>query len=472
MATAGDRARLSVVAGIAGLPPGRRRPGCNDDSGCHVDPEGEVAACVGTKEFVATAPQFLRLRRPDRDTVLYPAVSYPTYAMGATLAGVPFRARAGAPGGGLDLSSIDPADAARALLLWVNSPCQPDGASDRPRRRGRRGGAGPGIPVLSDECYAEFTWDGPPRTILESGTDGVVAVHSLSKRSNLAGVRAGFYAGDPALVAYLRDVRRHAGLMVPGPVQAGAVVALDDDVHVEVQREPATASGWPSWPEPSMPPDCRSTPAGGSTSGPRCPQGWPTVVGDWPSGWPPTAASWSARATSTATTAPDSCGWRWSSRWTGSSWSPTRLAELGHRCGPPSHRVPPHPSVRRPAGTPGLTSSPMSDLQSQIEALWSRASELGPSDTDALAVVTEAIDLLDKGTARVAEVDDATDEVVVHEWLKQAILLLFRVSAMETLELGPFEFADKLPLKTEYAAAGVRVVPGPLPAGGRSSAPA
>jgi 2,3,4,5-tetrahydropyridine-2,6-dicarboxylate N-succinyltransferase len=102
----------------------------------------------------------------------------------------------------------------------------------------------------------------------------------------------------------------------------------------------------------------------------------------------------------------------------------------------------------------------MSDLQSQIEALWSRAAELSPSDTDALAVVTEAIDLLDRGTARVAEVDPATDQVVVHQWLKQAILLLFRLRSMETLEVGPFEFADKLPLKTEYAASGVRVVPG------------
>jgi 2,3,4,5-tetrahydropyridine-2,6-dicarboxylate N-succinyltransferase len=102
----------------------------------------------------------------------------------------------------------------------------------------------------------------------------------------------------------------------------------------------------------------------------------------------------------------------------------------------------------------------MADLQSQIEELWSRASELGPSDSDALAVVSQAIDLLDRGEARVAEVDPATDEVVVHQWLKQAILLLFRLRSMETLEVGPFEFADKLPLKKDYAAAGVRVVPG------------
>jgi aspartate/methionine/tyrosine aminotransferase len=90
--------------------------------------------------------------------------------------------------------------------------------------------------VFSDECYAEYTWDGPPRTILSAGAEGVVAVHSLSKRSNAAGLRAGFYAGDADLVHYLSEVRKHVGLLVPGPIQAAAAVALDDDAHVEVQR--------------------------------------------------------------------------------------------------------------------------------------------------------------------------------------------------------------------------------------------
>jgi 2,3,4,5-tetrahydropyridine-2-carboxylate N-succinyltransferase len=101
----------------------------------------------------------------------------------------------------------------------------------------------------------------------------------------------------------------------------------------------------------------------------------------------------------------------------------------------------------------------MADLPSQIEELWSRVGELSPADTDALAIVTQAVDLLDRGEARVAEVDSA-GKVVVHAWLKTAILLLFRLRAMETVELGAFEFHDKLPLKTGYAAAGVRVVPG------------
>lgn len=100
----------------------------------------------------------------------------------------------------------------------------------------------------------------------------------------------------------------------------------------------------------------------------------------------------------------------------------------------------------------------MADLQGQIEELWARREELSPASGDAAAVVRRAVDLLDTGDARVAEIVD--DTVVVHEWLKQAILLLFKVQAMETIEVGPFEYEDKLPLKREYARLGVRVVPG------------
>lgn len=202
--------------------------------GVSVDPD-HVAATIGAKELVAGVPQWLRLRTPGRDTVLYPAISYPTYAMGATLAScraVPVPVGAD---GALDLAAIAPAEAARALCLWVDSPSNPTGALDD-LGAAAAWGRDHGVPVLSDECYAEYTWDGPPRTILEHGLDGVLAVHSLSKRSNLAGVRAGFYAGDPELVAYLSQLRKHAGFMVPGPVQAAAVVAWDDDAHVDQQR--------------------------------------------------------------------------------------------------------------------------------------------------------------------------------------------------------------------------------------------
>lgn len=196
--------------------------------GATVDPATEVAAVVGTKEFVASLPQYLKLRDPSRDTVLYPAISYPTYAMGATLAGC----RAVAYH---SLDDISAADAARALCVWVNSPANPTGALsdlDVAAAWGRERG----VPVLSDECYAEFTWSRPATTILRAGTEGVLAVHSLSKRDNFAGARIGFYAGDRNLVHYLREVRKHAGLMPAGPVQAAAVIALGDDEHVELQR--------------------------------------------------------------------------------------------------------------------------------------------------------------------------------------------------------------------------------------------
>ena len=161
-------------------------------------------------------------------------MSYPTYAMGATLAGlrsVPVRVVEGQ----LDLACIDPSDAERALVLWSNSPSNPTGALDdleTAAEWGRRHD----VLVASDECYAEFTWTGRPRSILEHGLEGVLAVHSISKRSNLAGIRAGFYAGDPEVVAFLRSVRQHAGFMVPGPVQAAVAVAYRDDEHVNAQR--------------------------------------------------------------------------------------------------------------------------------------------------------------------------------------------------------------------------------------------
>ncbi|HLI55112.1 MAG TPA: pyridoxal phosphate-dependent aminotransferase [Acidimicrobiales bacterium] len=198
-------------------------------------PEDAVAVCVGTKELVATTPQWLKLRSPERDTVLYPALSYPTYSMGALLAGLRPLAVPASEDGGMDLSSVGEEDASRALMVWVNSPGNPAGNVedlDAVAAWGRSRG----VPVFSDECYAEFTWDGPPRTVLDGGPDGVVAVHSLSKRSNMAGLRVGWYAGDPDIVSYLREVRKHAGLMVPGPVQRAAVAALADQRHVDDQR--------------------------------------------------------------------------------------------------------------------------------------------------------------------------------------------------------------------------------------------
>jgi aspartate/methionine/tyrosine aminotransferase len=168
--------------------------------------------------------------------VLYPAVSYPTYEMGALLAELRAVPVPVDEQWRIDVSQISESDAERALVLWSNTPGNPAGGLDD-LESVVRFGRDHGVLVASDECYVEFTWDGPRRTALEWGTDGVVAMHSISKRSNLAGVRAGFYAGDASVVKFLGEVRKHAGFMVPGPVQHAAAVALADDEHVERQAE-------------------------------------------------------------------------------------------------------------------------------------------------------------------------------------------------------------------------------------------
>lgn len=209
--------------------------------GATVNPE-QVALCIGTKELVAGLPHWLHLRDPSRDTVLYPELAYPTYEMGALLAGlrpvpVPvderFRVKLGPDG-------VSEEDAARALVLWVDSPGNPAGQLED-LAAAAAWGRDHGVLVASDECYAELTWEGKAQTILShgggpTGTDGVLAVHSLSKRSNLAGLRFGWYAGDADVVRYVREVRQHAGFMVPGAVQAAGTVALADQAHADAQR--------------------------------------------------------------------------------------------------------------------------------------------------------------------------------------------------------------------------------------------
>jgi succinyldiaminopimelate transaminase len=244
------QALIGATRAATGYPPSIGSPGYRDAAAAWIDrrfgvavtPE-EVIACIGTKELVASLPHHLALRDPSRDTVLYPAVSYPTYAMGATLAGlraVPVPVR---DDWHLDLDAVEPADAARSLILWLNDPANPTGACATPTEMvaNVEWGRSRGTVVASDECYAEFTYDAngaptAPVTALFAGLDGVLAVHSLSKRSNLAGLRAGFVAGDPALVQYLGEVRKHAGFMVPAPVQAAGAAAFADDAHVEEQR--------------------------------------------------------------------------------------------------------------------------------------------------------------------------------------------------------------------------------------------
>ncbi len=198
--------------------------------------EANVLPTIGSKEFVAWLPFMLGLG--EGDVVVHPRAAYPTYAIGAQIAGA------------TAFASDDPDEwPANTRLVWTNSPGNPDGrvldlaALQRAVARARSLGA----VIAGDECYAELGWDGlwasePVPSILDArvtGGDltGVIAAYSLSKQSNLAGYRAAFAAGDPALVARLVTVRKHAGMIPPGPVQTAMVAALGDDLHVAEQKE-------------------------------------------------------------------------------------------------------------------------------------------------------------------------------------------------------------------------------------------
>ncbi|MET8150524.1 succinyldiaminopimelate transaminase [Actinoplanes sp. NPDC049668] len=192
-----------------------------------------VLPTIGSKELVAWLPTLLGVR--PGDVVVIPQVCYPTYEVGVRLAGAEV-----VRSDSLTALGPDP----RVKLVWINSPSNPTGrvlpaahlrkVVDWARERG--------AVVVSDECYLALGWDETPVSVLADevcGGDytGVVSVHSLSKRSNLAGYRAGFLGGDPALIAELLAVRKHAGMIVPAPVQAAMVAALGDETHVTAQRE-------------------------------------------------------------------------------------------------------------------------------------------------------------------------------------------------------------------------------------------
>jgi succinyldiaminopimelate transaminase len=210
----------------------------------HVDPVS-VLPVIGTKEFIAWLPTMLGLG--PADTVLYPALAYPTYDIGAKLCGANSAVIGDVADGGLDHGGLDHralADAPiTARLLWVNSPSNPTGrvlpaASLRTAVGWARAR---GAVVASDECYITLGWDTTPVSVLHESVrgaslDGVLAVFSLSKRSNLAGYRAGFVTGDPALMKDLLLVGRQAGMIVPGPVQAAMIAALNDDAHAIEQK--------------------------------------------------------------------------------------------------------------------------------------------------------------------------------------------------------------------------------------------
>jgi succinyldiaminopimelate transaminase len=192
-----------------------------------------VLPVVGTKELVASLPAQLGLGAGD--TVVVPELAYPTYAVGATYVGARVVATE-------SLTSLGPE---RPAMLWVNSPANPTGrvlpvahlrkVVDWCRARGTL--------LVSDECYLEFAWDPEtqPVSVLHPEVcgghhDGILAVHSLSKRSNLAGYRCGFVAGDRAMVGELLAVRKNLGLIQPGPQQVAMAAALADDAHVAEQH--------------------------------------------------------------------------------------------------------------------------------------------------------------------------------------------------------------------------------------------
>jgi succinyldiaminopimelate transaminase len=198
--------------------------------GVSVDPAA-ILPVIGTKEFIAWLPTLLGCGAGD--VVVHPALAYPTYDAGARMAGATPVAADG-------LVALGPE---RVRLAWLNSPSNPTGQvlPAEHLRKVVSWARDRSVVVASDECYIELGWETTPLSVLhpdacEGSHDGLLAVHSLSKRSNLAGYRAGFVTGDPALVAELLDVRKHAGMIVPAPVQAAMAAALADDAHAEVQR--------------------------------------------------------------------------------------------------------------------------------------------------------------------------------------------------------------------------------------------
>ena len=190
-----------------------------------------VLPLLGTKEFIASLPGLLG--GGPGGVVIYPELAYPTYDIGARLAG----ARGLASDG---LTALGPEG---ARLVWVNSPANPTGRVLPAEHLAKmvRWARERGAVLASDECYLGLGWDTEPVSVLHPAVcggsfDGLLAVHSVSKRSNLAGYRAGFVTGDPALIAQLLEIRKHAGMMMPTPVQAALTAALSDDAHAERQR--------------------------------------------------------------------------------------------------------------------------------------------------------------------------------------------------------------------------------------------
>ncbi len=196
--------------------------------GVVVEPSA-VLPSIGSKELVSGIPRLLGL--PAGSTIVIPRIAYPTYAVGAVIAGCQY------------VATDEPETVEGAALVWLNSPGNPTGSVLSAERAAQivAWARTAGAVVVSDECYIELGWDAEPISVLHPSVcgeshAGVLALHSLSKRSNLAGYRFGFVAGDPDLIDDLLAVRKHLGMMVPTPVQQAAIAAFDDDAHVEAQK--------------------------------------------------------------------------------------------------------------------------------------------------------------------------------------------------------------------------------------------
>jgi succinyldiaminopimelate transaminase len=185
----------------------------------------DVLPTIGSKELVAWLPTFLESK-----SVIYPKIAYPTYLVGALIAKAdPVEV------------DIDPSNWPNADLAWINSPSNPTGRVHSIEELqavieySRRTGA----VVASDECYLNFPANEKvPTSILKlagGNNKNLLAVHSMSKRSNLAGYRAALIVGDPELIAKIREIRKHAGMLVPQPIQRALTAALSDEKHVAEQ---------------------------------------------------------------------------------------------------------------------------------------------------------------------------------------------------------------------------------------------
>jgi succinyldiaminopimelate transaminase len=195
-------------------------------------PPDAVLPVIGTKEVISGLPTLLGLGTGD--VVAFPSLAYPTYDIGARMAGA-------TPVATDSTVALGPSGTG---LLWVNSPSNPTGKVLPAEHLAKvvSWGRSRGTVVASDECYISLGWEAVAVSILHPSVcgdshDGLLAVHSLSKRSNLAGYRAGFVTGDPSLIADLLAIRKQAGMMVPYPIQAAMTAALSDDSHADEQKE-------------------------------------------------------------------------------------------------------------------------------------------------------------------------------------------------------------------------------------------